>query len=189
MPRKGAAFLDRDGTLNAQPPEGCYVRRPSDLELLPGATSAIRMLNRHGIPVVLATNQRWLSFPGASFDEYRAVDQRLRDLLAAQSARLDAGYVCPHALNSCNCRKPNPGMLLRGAAELDLDLSTSVMIGDTLADCRAARAAGVRAALVNYSGTDPVPPWTAQFDCLADAASWAVHVISSSLPEAKGPPC
>lgn len=135
-------FLDRDGTINVKAPEGEYIRTPEELVLLPGAAKAVAALNAAGVRTILVTNQRWLSTPSADPARFAAVHRRLEELLADEGARLDAAYHCPHAADSCDCRKPLAGMLLRAAHEHGLDLSESVMIGDSESDVLAGRAAG-----------------------------------------------
>lgn len=149
MSGRGAIFLDRDGTLNRKAPEGEYIRTPGELELLPGAASAVRRINMAGIPVILVTNQRWLSDPSANIDAYSAVQRELIRLLAAEGASLDACYVCPHARGSCDCRKPAPGMLLRAARDLGIDLSVSVVIGDAATDVQAGLAVRATTVLID----------------------------------------
>ena len=141
-------FLDRDGTINAKPATERYLTSPANLVLLPGAAQAVAVLKRVGLRVVLATNQRWLSEPWGDPARYAAVHARLIRLLAVQGAWLDGAYLCPHALNTCNCRKPQPGMLQRAAKELQFDLAKAIMIGDSEADISAGRAAGTATILL-----------------------------------------
>jgi D-glycero-D-manno-heptose 1,7-bisphosphate phosphatase len=152
-------FLDRDGTINVKAPEGEYIRTPEELVLLPGAARAVAALNAAGVRTILVTNQRWLSTPSADPARFAAVQKRLEELLAAEGARLDATYHCPHAADSCDCRKPLAGMLLRAADEHGLELSESVMIGDSASDVQAGRAAGVATILLgsgDAAGADVV---------------------------------
>jgi D-glycero-D-manno-heptose 1,7-bisphosphate phosphatase len=141
-------FLDRDGTINVKAAEGEYIRSPAELVLLPGAAQAVAALNAAGVRTVLVTNQRWLSEPSADPAHFEAIQQRLRELLADNGAHLDAEYHCPHAANSCDCRKPLAGMLVRAADEHGFELAQSVMIGDSDADVAAGRAAGAATVLL-----------------------------------------
>jgi D-glycero-D-manno-heptose 1,7-bisphosphate phosphatase len=145
-------FLDRDGTINVKAAEGEYIRSPVELVLVPGAAEAVAALNAAGLRTVLVTNQRWLSEPSADPTHFAAIQDRLRQLLADQGARLDAAYHCPHAANSCDCRKPLAGMLIRAAAEHSFDVAESVMIGDSDADVTAGRAAGAATILLRAGG-------------------------------------
>lgn len=146
-------FLDRDGTINRPAAEGQYIRDPAQLALLPGAAAAIRRLNQAGLRTVLVTNQRWKSRPEADPARFTATQGRLKELLAAEGAWLDAAYHCPHALRTCTCRKPAPGMLRRAAADLSLDLTRSVIVGDAVSDLEAGRAAGTGTILLTTRST------------------------------------
>ncbi|OBB94333.1 HAD-IIIA family hydrolase [Mycobacterium sp. 852002-40037_SCH5390672] len=165
-------FLDRDGTLNVKAAEGEYIRSPSDLVLLPGAAKAVAALNAAGLRAVLVTNQRWLSEKSADPAHFAAIQQRLQELLASDGARLDAAYHCPHAANSCDCRKPLAGMLARAAQEHDFDVTESVMIGDSDTDMMAGRAAGTATILLRPSGEASVDT-----DIAVDDLAAAVELI------------
>jgi D-glycero-D-manno-heptose 1,7-bisphosphate phosphatase len=174
LPRtKGAAFLDRDGTIIRQVD---LMHEVSQLKLLPGAATAIRILNERGLLVVVVTNQPVVARGVASEQEIKRVHEELNRRLQARGAHIDAFYFCPHHPNAtleqyrttCPCRKPEPGMILRAAEELGVDLSRSVMIGDTTQDILAGNRAGVRTILVRtgHGGRDPwqyqcSPDWTA----------------------------
>lgn len=138
-----ALFLDRDGVIIENRPN--YVRTWDDVQWL---DSAVRALARiHALPhaIVLVTNQSGVGrglIPRATADE---INRRVVAHITACGGRVDAVYMCPHApVDLCDCRKPQPGMLLQAAADLDLDLSQSIMIGDALTDIAAGRNAGVR---------------------------------------------
>jgi len=151
--RRAAVFLDRDGTINE---EVGYLDHPEKLKLIPGAAEAIRLINASGMKAVVVTNQSGVA--RGFFDELvvRAVHDRLRELLRAEGGFLDGIYFCPHHptegrgryLLSCDCRKPAPGLLIRAAAELDLDPAGSYMVGDTLKDIEAGERIGARGVLV-----------------------------------------
>lgn len=153
MPPRVALFLDRDGVIVE---EVHYLSDPAQLSLIPGSAEAISHLNRNGIPVIIVTNQSGIArgyYPPSRVDE---IHGRLSSLLAVHGAHIDRYYYCPHHptegfgpyLGSCECRKPRPGMLLKAAAELGLDLSRSYMVGDKLSDLEAGVNAGCRAILV-----------------------------------------
>ena len=119
---------------------------------MPGAARAVAALNAAGLPVILATNQRWLSERRPNLSSYAAVHERLEHLLAREGAWLDAAYHCPHPPGVCDCRKPAPGMLWRAAREHGLDLSRTVLAGDSDADVAAGRAAGTATILIRGAG-------------------------------------
>ena len=167
-------FIDRDGTINAKPPKGQYITSPARLVLLPGAARAIGRLNAVRVRTVLVTNQRWLSGPGADPACYEAIHARLEQLLAAEGARLDAAYHCPHALASCDCRKPEPGMLLRAARDHGIELDKAVIIGDSDTDLVAGRSVGTATILLRRGATERD---AASADAVADDLDAAVRLI------------
>ena len=148
-----AVFLDRDGTIIR---EVDYLRRVEDLRLLPHAAAAIRRLNEAGIPVVVTTNQSGIARGMLTEKDFEAINDVLRKRLAARGAHLDAIHFCPHHPDAgrgpyrrrCRCRKPAPGMLLRAAKDLDLDLDGSFVVGDSERDLLAGRKVGCRTVLV-----------------------------------------
>jgi D-glycero-D-manno-heptose 1,7-bisphosphate phosphatase len=153
MNPRPAIFLDRDGVVIE---DAHHVGTPDRVRLLPGAAEAIAALNRAGWPVVVVTNQAGVAkglFPFAAVDRVHA---HLREQLAGYRARVEAFYFCPHHPEGevepfrveCQCRKPQPGMLRRAAAEHGLDLARSWMIGDRVSDLEAGAAVGARTVLV-----------------------------------------
>jgi D-glycero-D-manno-heptose 1,7-bisphosphate phosphatase len=143
-----AAFLDRDGTVIV---EREFLARPDDVELLPGAAQALKRLADAGFALVLVTNQSGIARGLYGEEDYRAVQARLADLLQETGVALDGDYHCPHHpdfTGPCDCRKPAPGMFLRAARELGLDLAASVYIGDRLRDVLPGLKRGGRAFLV-----------------------------------------
>jgi D-glycero-D-manno-heptose 1,7-bisphosphate phosphatase len=152
VPRE-AVFLDRDGTLIE---EVHYLARPDQVRLIPGAAEAVRKLNQAGVLVVVVTNQAGVArgyFPESAISD---VHVHLSHLLGEYGAHIDAYLYCPHHPTegigkyrvACDCRKPQPGLLLTAARELDIDLSRSWMIGDKPCDAEAGAAAGCRTILV-----------------------------------------
>jgi D-glycero-D-manno-heptose 1,7-bisphosphate phosphatase len=148
-----AVFIDRDGTLTE---EVGYVNHPSRLRLLPRSAEAVRRLNEAGIAAVVATNQAGIARGYFSEEVMNAVHEQLVGQLKDAGAHLDGLYVCPHHPTEgvppfradCDCRKPKPGLLLRAARDLDLDLGDSIMVGDKASDLLVAGPVGARAVLV-----------------------------------------
>ncbi len=152
-----AVLVDRDGTLNR---DVGHLRRAEDLEVFSFAGPALRRLNEAEWRSVVITNQPVLARGEADENELRRIHARLDSELARDHAYLDRLYYCPHhpdrgfpgevaALKiACDCRKPEPGLILRAAADLNLDLRESWFIGDSTADLGAAEAAGVSSILV-----------------------------------------
>jgi D-glycero-D-manno-heptose 1,7-bisphosphate phosphatase len=143
---RAALFLDRDGVIVA---DTRYLGRAEDLRMLEGAASAVARCNALQIPVVLVTNQAGIARGYYDWDGFRAVQEALSAALAAAGAHLDAVLACayhgdgkaPLRTDNHLWRKPNPGMLLAAAERMDLDLSRSWIVGDSVSDI-AAGAAG-----------------------------------------------
>jgi D-glycero-D-manno-heptose 1,7-bisphosphate phosphatase len=146
---KKAVFLDRDGVVNV---EKGYVHRVEEFELLPGVPQAIRLLKDAGFLVIVVTNQSGVARGYYSLDAVHSLHRHLDLELAAFGARIDAYYVCPHHPEhgigdlkvNCSCRKPLPGMLEQAAADFEIHMSESYMIGDKPTDVAAGLAAGCR---------------------------------------------
>jgi histidinol-phosphate phosphatase family protein len=150
-----AAFLDRDGTIIR---DANYVRDPAEVELLPGAAAAVRRLNERGIAVVVVTNQSGIARGWLTTEDYEAVTRRLMELLAADGARIDATYMCPHhpdLMGPCDCRKPGLALYRQAIAEHGLDASRALFTGDRWRDVEPASAFGGRPILLDVSSTPP----------------------------------
>jgi D-glycero-D-manno-heptose 1,7-bisphosphate phosphatase len=189
-----AVFLDRDGTINEQMG---YINHLSRFHLLPGTAEAIRLLNARQVPAVVVTNQSGLArgyFPQSLLDE---VHREMTRLLAEQGARLDNIYVCPHHPEAkeekyrqkCNCRKPGTGLLEQAAAEMNLDLPRSYLVGDRWSDITCAARAGCTPVLVltgygrgDYQyigpGQELQPAYVAE--TLLDAVRWILDRINDA---------
>lgn len=180
MPRP-AAFLDRDGTILV---ERHYLSDPEQVELIPGAVEGIRRLQQAGYALVLVTNQSGIGRGLFTKAEYLAVQERLEQLLEREGVHLDGVYCCPHAPGQdCECRKPGLELFRRAAAELGLDLATSVYIGDRLRDVVPAAAFGGRGILVrtgygeSESRLSATSAKAAGCEVVADLAEAATRVV------------
>ena len=155
MTARPAAFIDRDGVLNHRIPGDTYVTSPEELTILPHAVEALREIHERGYPLVVITNQRGVARGFMSEDDVAAIHQKLRAAFEDGGAPLLAIYHCPHDNHhACECRKPAPGMLLQAARDHDLDLTRSVLVGDSESDLEAGRRAGVPALLKIESDAD-----------------------------------
>jgi D-glycero-D-manno-heptose 1,7-bisphosphate phosphatase len=152
----GAAFLDRDGTINRKAPEGDYVKRPDEVSLLPGAAEAIRRLNDSGILVIVVSNQRGIALGRMTERDLEEVNAELSaQLRAVADAHIDAFFHCPHDVGECDCRKPETGMFRQALERFSsIDLSRSVMIGDSEADVEAGRQMGMKTVKVGADVPD-----------------------------------
>jgi histidinol-phosphate phosphatase family protein len=154
-----AVFLDRDGTLIEHVP---YLSDPELVRLLPGAAEALKQLRRAGFACVLVTNQSAIGRGMLTEDRLAEIHAELYRQLAAAGTTLDGTYYCPNAptdddrtVVECQDRKPGPGMLRRAAAELNLELGSSWMVGDLISDVLAGLNAGCRSILVQSGQSSP----------------------------------
>jgi histidinol-phosphate phosphatase family protein len=151
---KRAIFLDKDGTLVEDVP---YNVNPELIALTWQAGQALQILQELGFALIVVTNQSGVARGLFTEAALGPVHQRLSDLLAQYGVVLNGFHYCPHHPEGvigryavpCTCRKPMPGMLLRAASELDIDLSRSWMIGDILHDVEAGRRAGCQTVLID----------------------------------------
>ena len=144
-----AVFMDRDNTIIEDPG---YIGDPSLVRLLPGVEQAIKSLQAAGYKIVVVTNQSGIARGLLTEAMLDRIHDELRRQLAIKEAYLDAIYYCPYhpegtvegyAIDS-GLRKPRPGMLLKAAGEMDLELAGSWMVGDSPRDIEAGQRAGCR---------------------------------------------
>ena len=156
--KQKAIFLDRDGTINKYVG---FLRKEEEFELIDGVAEAIKKINQSGYLAVVVTNQPVIARGEVTFKGLEKIHNKMETLLGMKGAYLDGIYFCPHHPHSgyegevkklkmdCDCRKPKPGMFLKAAEDLNIDLSQSYMIGDGENDIGAGKAAGCKTVLLN----------------------------------------
>ncbi|MCF0069626.1 HAD family hydrolase [Dyadobacter sp. CY261] len=173
-----AVFLDKDGTLIKDEP---YNVDPAKVVFEADVFEGLRTLQGDGYRLVVVTNQQGLSMGLFSKTELDALIRYFEDIFADNGLVLSGFYYCPHlpetAEDSCKCRKPEPGLLLEAAADLNIDLEHSWMIGDILNDVEAGNRAGCHSILIDngnetewLEGAHRVPQYTARH--FLDAADY-----------------
>jgi D-glycero-D-manno-heptose 1,7-bisphosphate phosphatase len=163
----GAAFLDRDGTINVKAGgKGNYVEAPEQLVLLPGAAPAVRKLNDAGLKVIVITNQRGIALGRMTHEALDRVHARMGQLLASEAgARVDDIFYCPHEIGVCACRKPDVGLFLQAKERWpEIDLAASAMVGDSESDV----IAGARLGMTSLLLGEEVPDLAAAVDRLLE---------------------
>jgi D-glycero-D-manno-heptose 1,7-bisphosphate phosphatase len=184
---KPAVFLDRDGTLNE---DIGFPDRITQVHLYPFAIESVRMLREAGFAAVVITHQSGVG--RGFFDDaaVRTLHEAFAGLFEAAGAPLDAIYYCPHDSSpgrpgcglGCECRKPLPGLGLRAARELGLDLGRSFMVGDKVDDIAFGRAIGATPVLVRTGYGEETARGAADAEArpayvaptLLDAARWII---------------
>jgi D,D-heptose 1,7-bisphosphate phosphatase len=188
--RRPAIFLDRDGTLNV---ERGHLRRPEQLELLPGVGAALRSLRQAGFRLVVITNQSVVARGEASDADLAAIHCRLEWELGKSGAFVDAIYVCRHHPDRgfpgervdlkfvCDCRKPATGLVERATRELQIDIASSWMIGDQTRDIETAHRAGLRSVLVQTGAAGGDGRFTATPDLVVPDLGTAAATILAAM--------
>jgi D-glycero-D-manno-heptose 1,7-bisphosphate phosphatase len=152
-----ALFLDRDGTINR---EVDYLSRVEDLELIPGTAERIAEAQRAGWKIVVITNQSGIARGILTEADLTDLHEALSRELSEKGASVDLYKFCPHHPDlgepryrkDCECRKPKPGMYLEAIAELDIDVTQSWCVGDSLRDLEAAKRAGIAKCVLVETG-------------------------------------
>jgi D-glycero-D-manno-heptose 1,7-bisphosphate phosphatase len=148
LAKRKAAFIDRDGVVNK---DNDYVYAIEDFIILPGVIDSLRLLRNSNYLLVLVTNQAGIARGYYDEQDLFRLHSYMQLLLKPNQAEFDAIYFCPHHPDGvvpnytkvCQCRKPSPGMLLKAAEDLNLDLSQSILVGDKLSDINAGKRAGL----------------------------------------------
>lgn len=150
-PMQPAIFIDRDGVIIEN--RALYVRTWDDVEIFPQALAALALPALARYRVVIVTNQAGIGKGLIPLETAHEINRRLVEIIRRAGGRVDGVYMCPHAPgDGCACRKPQPGLILQAAGELDLDLGQSILIGDALSDVQAGHAAGIPTTILVRTG-------------------------------------
>ena len=144
MNKLKAVFVDRDGVINQERSD--YVKTISELEIYPNVAKNITLLKDAGFLVIVITNQSAVNRGIVTHEMINQIHNSIQDHLKKYGTFLDGFYYCPHTPNeNCNCRKPKSGLLQKAILELNIDLNSSWMIGDSDSDIEAADSIGCKA--------------------------------------------
>ncbi|MEM6051232.1 D-glycero-beta-D-manno-heptose 1,7-bisphosphate 7-phosphatase [Erwinia sp. P7711] len=171
-----AIFLDRDGTMNV---DHGYVHEIDNFQFIDGVIEAMQELKKMGYALVMVTNQSGIARGMFSEDTFMKLTEWMDWSLADRDIDLDGIYFCPHHPEAvveeyrqqCDCRKPEPGMLLAAEKELNIDMAASYMVGDKIDDMLAGKAAGVGTKVLVRSGK----PVTEEGE---KAADWVINSLA-----------
>jgi D-glycero-D-manno-heptose 1,7-bisphosphate phosphatase len=180
-----AVFLDKDGTLIPDLP---YNVNPDLISLQPDVVEGLQLLQELGYLLIIVSNQSGVAKGYFKEEDLQGVLQKIKVLLLSHHITIDGFYYCPHYPGAiieayakiCDCRKPAPGLLLKAAAELNIDLSQSWMIGDILNDVEAGKRAGCKTVLIDNGNetewiltVDRTPDFKAS--TITEAAHYILH--------------
>ena len=144
MHKLKTVFVDRDGVINQE--RNDYVKSISELEIYPNVAKNIKLLKDAGFLVIVITNQSAVNRGIITHEMINQIHNSIQDHLKKYGTFLDGFYYCPHVPDeNCNCRKPKPGLLQQAILELNIDLNSSWMIGDSDSDIEAADSIGCKA--------------------------------------------
>lgn len=152
-----ALFLDRDGVVNV---DHGYVSKPEQFEFIDGVFEATKWFQQQGYEIVIVTNQSGIGRGYYDEKTFNELTRWMKGEFAKHEVHIADVQFCPHHptnaqpeyLKACDCRKPEPGMLLTAAKKLNIDMTKSIMIGDKGSDMKAARSASVQFKYLVESG-------------------------------------
>jgi len=182
-------YLDRDGTINHDSPN--YIKSRSEFKFIPGSIEAIRLLTFRGFTSIVITNQSALARKFISPAELDRIHAMMKDAIISGGGKITDIFFCPHMPNAgCECRKPAPGLLLQAQRKYNIDLATSIMVGDSAKDIECARNAGCGRAVLVKTGKDDEAEYILQTKRIVadytainlyDAAKWILENNPSEI--------
>ncbi len=146
--RRSCLFLDRDGVINCKAPLGDYIRKWPEFHFLPGISDWIRLFRALGFLVIVVTNQRGVARGLIRREDLEEIHTRMREALDQSGAPIDDVLCCPHEEGECSCRKPLPGLVHEAERRWNIDLRSSLLVGDSESDKLLAKACGLAFAMV-----------------------------------------
>lgn len=182
-------FLDRDGVINAE--STAYIKSVAEFDPIPGSITALAQLTQAGWQIFVATNQSSVARKMVTLEGLSQIHQHLNELVETAGGRIEQIFFCPHGPGEgCACRKPKPGMFLKAQRDYKLDLSQSLMIGDSLRDMQVADNAGCGAKILVRTGYGketlqemPAAGVTVGYvaNDLADAVAWLLATYPDGI--------
>lgn len=146
MHQAPVVLLDRDGTIIA---DRHYLADPDQVELLPRAAEGLRRLRRAGCKLAVITNQSGVGRGLFSLETLQRIHGRMMELLLAEGVEIEGIFFCPHTPDdSCDCRKPQPGLIQQAAEALGFRPAECFVVGDKPCDVELGQAVGARTVLV-----------------------------------------
>jgi histidinol-phosphate phosphatase family protein len=186
---KEALFLDRDGVVNRMVKYDYgwdSPQRLQDVKLVKGIEKVISWANQNKIPVIEVSNQPGVAKGKMTQDVSDVIEERVHRLLGEKESQINKTYICPHHPDAvipelkiiCDCRKPKPGLLIKAAGELSIDLKKSLILGDKENDVLAGKSAGCKTIIFVHNEDED--------DKVADAkkvrADYSISEMSEALP-------
>ena len=194
--QQACVFVDRDGTLNRS---NGHISSPGEMELLPWAAEAVRLLNHSSFLCIVITNQPVVARGECTLEGLDEIHAKMETELGKAGAYIDAWYFCPHhpdrgfpgeiaALKKpCLCRKPGIGLIKQAADDFNISLEDSWIVGDAETDIQTGKNAGLRTVLVDVDGVGSDVATTIEPTVRAVHVLDAVrHILETSKKEGEG---
>lgn len=144
-------FLDRDGVINRDSPN--YIKSWAEFEFLPRSLTALNQLYINGFTTIIISNQSAVNRHLISRSELDYMHAMMKNRIQSHGGEIKDIFFCPHTPeDGCDCRKPKPGLIYQAKKKYRIDLSRSIMVGDSARDIECARAAGCEHAILVKTG-------------------------------------
>jgi len=151
MNKKTIIFIDRDGVINFDSPD--YIKTCDEVSFIPGSIEAIANLSKAGHDVFVITNQSVIGRKMVTMEGLQKIFDKMRNAVKEKNGEIKEIFFCPHIpSDNCSCRKPKAGLFFQAKNKYKLDLSNSVMIGDSAKDILAAENAGIKFKILVLTG-------------------------------------
>ena len=152
-------FLDRDGVINRDSSE--YIKSWEEFEFLPGSLEALKRLTAEGYRIIVITNQSIIGRKWVPLETLEEIFTRMKAEIANNGGRIYDIFFCPHTPDEgCSCRKPEPGLITRAAQTHNIDISSTIMVGDSAKDIMCAKNSGCKYSILvktgNYSAAQEI---------------------------------
>jgi len=177
-PPKRFVFVDRDGVINVE--RGDYTLTEDQWRWAPGSFEGLKRLREAGFAVIVVTNQSCIAKGLQTEERLSGLHDWMRREIEAAGGSIEAVYHCPHwRHDACDCRKPQPGMLLKAAGDYGIDLAGTFFIGDAARDMEAGKRAGTRTIFIRGTtaseGCETIIDADFTAENLADAADIVIR--------------
>ncbi len=154
--RKGL-FVDRDGVINLKPAEHDYVKLWKEFFFVEGIKELLLTYIHQGYRIIVITNQRGIARGQISQKNFEEISHKMSNCLKEMGVPISAIYYCPHEVEeNCSCRKPKPGLILAAVKDFNLDIKNSILIGDSMSDIEAGKAAKVGKLIMLNTNTQSI---------------------------------
>jgi D-glycero-D-manno-heptose 1,7-bisphosphate phosphatase len=149
--KQKVVFIDRDGVINKDSP--AYIKSWSEFEFLPRSLDAIQILASNGFNVIVITNQSAIRRNYLSKDDLEAIHSKMKVIVKQHGGDIKDIFYCPHIPeDQCDCRKPKPGLIDQAQRKYNIDISKTIMIGDSAKDIECAKNAGCGRSILVQTG-------------------------------------